>query len=413
MWRPHKVYKLRIPGILMNHGCSNGGPFRNLCGPAVADTMPERGFFLDEDIMGQTRTRTSSDNVTRRGFLRIGAGSVAGWSLAGVPAMAKPASNEFRCIFLNLVGGPSHLDTWDPKPEAPAEYRGPFRAIRTKVPGVVVTELFPRLAGILDKIVLVRSVYHEEAPIHESGFQLIQTGQLVQAEVGGPHVGRQFRGQTALVPGPLQSTGVRISQGQDHLDLVHVSHLLHNEPIRTRDAYGDYAFGRSCLIARQLIERNVRCVTVNMFDTVYDRLSWDCHHDGGSLNVGLDDYRDSLGPMFDKTYTALILDLERRGLLGNTLVVAAGEFGRSPKLNLRGGRDHWTGAWTVLFAGGGMRGGQVLGSTDRLGREPRDRPVHASAIANTVLHAAGLPWHARYRHGEPLRELLGRNAVVA
>jgi uncharacterized protein (DUF1501 family) len=150
-----------------------------------------------------------------------------------------------------------------------------------------------------------------------------------------------------------------------------------------------------------------------MFNTVFDTLSWDCHADGGALGTTLLDYRDFVCPMFDFAFSALVLDLESRGLLGRTLIVATGEFGRSPKINWRGGRDHWTRVWTALFAGGGVRGGQVIGGSDRLGREPRDRPVHAGAIANTILHAAELPWTASYRHAEPIYELFNGPRDVA
>jgi uncharacterized protein (DUF1501 family) len=154
-----------------------------------------------------------------------------------------------------------------------------------------------------------------------------------------------------------------------------------------------------------MVEQGASFVTVNMFDSVYNTLSWDCHADGAALNVRLSDYREHLGPMFDLAFSSLLLDLESRGLLQKTLVVATGEFGRSPRINLRGGRDHWTRAWTAIFAGGGVKGGQVIGGTDRLGREPLDRPVHASAIANTILFAADLSPSVQYRNGEPIREL--------
>jgi len=370
-----------------------------------------------EDIMRPTRTLSSSTSVTRRGILRLGASSLAAWALAGDSASARPAG-DFRCLFLNLLGGPSHLDTFDPKPDAPTEYRGPFRPIRTRVPGIAVTELFPRLAGILNRVALVRSVYHDEAPIHETGLQLLQTGRVTREQEGYGHVAGSLGGAALpLIPGPIQNTGVRISHGQEGLSPLPLNAAeawreLGRESDTTRESYGTHAFGRSCLLARRLLERGTRAISVNMFETVYSSLSWDCHQDGGSLNVGLRDYRDHLAPVFDQTYTALILDLEQRGLLRDTLVVAAGEFGRSPKLNLRGGRDHWTGAWTVLLAGGGVTGGAVLGRTDRLGRVPTDRPVHASAIANTILHAAGLSWTAHYPNGGPLHELLGRSVTV-
>src|SRR5207244_2434904 len=157
-----------------------------------------------------------------------------------------------------------------------------------------------------------------------------------------------------------------------------------------RDRYGRNTFGQSCLLARRLVEHGVRLVTVNMFDTVFNAITWDCHADGGSLAVTLDDYKETLCPMFDVAYTALLDDLRQRGLLENTLVVAMGEFGRTPELNARGGRDHWPGVWSVLFAGGGVRGGQVVGASDRTGSEPRDRPVTPAEIAATVYKGMGI-----------------------
>src|SRR5207249_3963549 len=133
------------------------------------------------------------------------------------------------------------------------------------------------------------------------------------------------------------------------------------EAVRAR--YGRNTFGQSCLLARRLVESGVRLVTVNMFDTVFNQITWDCHADGGSLASSLGDYADPLCPMFDLAYTALLEDLAQRGMLEKTLVLAMGEFGRTPQLNPRGGRDHWPGVWTVLFAGGDVRGGQVLGSS--------------------------------------------------
>lgn len=356
--------------------------------------------------MASIRTRSSSITITRRGLLRLGAGSVAALGFGQVPVFA--ASREFRCIFLNLVGGPSHMDTWDPKPQAPLEYRGPFRDICTNVPGIHISEFFPRMARLADRYALVRSVYHNEAPIHETGQQLIQAGTIVQPQ----HIGHKMTKNATplLYPGTIANTGVQISHGQDRLLEAHgCLQQLDREPVKLRESYGHHEFGQSCLLARQAIEQGHRCVTVNMFRTVYDSLSWDCHADGGSLNMNLMDYRDRLAPMFDATYSTLLCDLESRGLLETTMVVATGEFGRSPKINLRGGRDHWTGVWTALFAGGGVRGGQVIGSSDRLGMEPVSRPVHASAIANTILHAAGVRPDVRYRDGEPIVELFGSN----
>jgi uncharacterized protein (DUF1501 family) len=124
-----------------------------------------------------------------------------------------------------------------------------------------------------------------------------------------------------------------------------------------------------------------------MFDTVFNEITWDCHADGGSLSSTLDDYQRVLCPMFDHAYTALLEDLKQRGMLENTLVLAMGEFGRTPRLNPRGGRDHWPGCWTILFAGDGVVGGQVIGCSDKIGSEPSDRPVRPEEVAATVYRA--------------------------
>ena len=132
------------------------------------------------------------------------------------------------------------------------------------------------------------------------------------------------------------------------------------------------------------MQRGVKLVTVNMFDTVFGQVTWDCHANGGDLNTTLDDYRDILCPMFDRAFSALLDDLEQRGMLESTLVVAMGEFGRTPRLNSRGGRDHWPGVWSGLLAGGPMPGGQVIGASDPHGREPADRPMPLPELVATV-----------------------------
>ena len=157
-----------------------------------------------------------------------------------------------------------------------------------------------------------------------------------------------------------------------------------------RRQYGMNTFGQSCLLARRLIEQGARLVTVNMFDTVFNQITWDCHADGASLPTTLEDYRATLCPMFDWAYTALLEDLSQRGLLKQTLVVAMGEFGRTPQLNPRGGRDHWPGVWSILFAGAGVRGGQIIGSSDALGGEPKDRPISPQEVAASIYHGLGI-----------------------
>lgn len=353
---------------------------------------------------------SSSSSLTRRSLLQLGAGSLV--ALTGARTFAMPlASREYRCIFLNLVGGPSQLDTWDPKPQAPSEYRGPFRAISTNVPGIQISELFPRMATMAHRYALVRSVYHDAAPIHETGQQLIQTGKLIPAESCVPHP-LSASSKNLVLPGKMENTGVQLSHGQDGLSDAGESFRHEVGSSKLQESYGQHEFGRACLQARAAIEQGHRLVTVNMFRTVYDTLSWDCHADGYSLNVNLQDYRNHVAPMFDNAYTALLTDLESRGLLETTLVIAAGEFGRSPKINLRGGRDHWADAWTVLLAGGGIQGGQVVGSTDRLGMKPTSRPVHASAIANTMLNRLGIQPVIDHQDGAPLNDLFSRKTLA-
>lgn len=390
------------------------------------------------------------DGLTRRDFLRVGALGAGAVSLSLADLQGGAPRKDINCILLFLVGGPSQLDTWDPKPDAPESIRGPFRPIATKVPGIRIAEHFPRMAQCAHRYALVRSVHHEEAPIHETGHQMMQTGHLFRGGREYPHYGAVLSHQRGprvagmppfvVLPAPLGNTGVSVSHGQGAgaLGSRHEPFVLHTDPTglwhdraalfavdtahRAYDAgmghspalqalftaqakkafdlsgenvdlrlrYGSNTFGQSCLLARRLIEHGVRLATVNMFDTVFDSITWDCHADGGALPTTLDDYRNILCPMFDRAYSALLDDLEGRGLLETTLVVAMGEFGRTPLLNPRGGRDHWPGVWSILFAGGGVRGGQVVGSSDRIGSEPRDRPVTPAEVAATIYHVLGI-----------------------
>jgi hypothetical protein len=386
------------------------------------------------------------DGLSRRDFLRVGAlgAGAMGLSLADLQAQGSPG-REVSCILLFLVGGPSHLDTWDLKPAAPLEVRGPFNPIRTRIPGIHISEHFPRMATLADRFALVRSVHHQEAPIHETGQQLLQTGRLSRPGEAFPHYGsvlsHQFgprKGMPPFVvlPARMGNTGVSVSHGQEAGTLGHQhepfviegnpaqddalvaavdqaqrsyeqergepgftslfrsevkkAFALERENQTLRHSYGLNTFGQSCLLARRLVEQGVRLVTVNMFDTVFNDITWDCHADGGALPTRLEDYRDILCPMFDRAYSSLLEDLHSRGLLDTTLVLAMGEFGRTPYLNPRGGRDHWPGCWTVLFAGGGVQGGQVVGSSDRIGAEPIDRPVTPAEVAASVYHALGI-----------------------
>jgi Protein of unknown function (DUF1501) len=421
------------------------------------------------------------DGLTRRDFLRVGAASAGavGLTLADLNRLHADNKKDINCILLFLVGGPSHLDTWDLKPNAPDTVRGPFKPIKTNVSGIEICEHFPLMAQMADRYALLRSVHHKAAPVHETGHQMMQTGYLFRGGQEYPHYGSvvshlKGRGSEGLppfvvLPSPIGNTGVSVSHGQsaaylgakhepfflrgdpgarnfqvsdltvtgvdpsrmksrkellDSIDGVHRAFDatedsrsrdnayeqafgllfadkakrafdIHAERDEVRGRYGRNTFGQGCLLARRLIEHGVRLVTVNMFDTVFNEITWDCHADGGSLAVNLNDYKETLCPMFDLAYTALLEDLQQRGMLDNTLVVAMGEFGRTPQLNPRGGRDHWPGAWSVLFAGAGVRGGQVIGSSDKTGAEPRDRPISPAEIAASVYKGLGIDLNTR------------------
>jgi hypothetical protein len=323
------------------------------------------------------------------------------------------------------VGGPSHIDTFDPKPNAPENIRGPFRPICTNVPGIQICEHLPLLAKQADRFALIRSVHHTAAPIHETGHQFMQTGRLFREGVEYPHFGsalsyargakERFVPPFVLLPWAIQNTGVNVSHGQTSGSLGDEfgprlvpagrsawnrnSNFAALDPkLDGNDAisrYGMNPFGWSVRMARKLVELGVRFVTVNMFDTVFNNITWDCHADGGSLATTLHDYAGKLCPIFDRACSTLLDDLHERGMLSNTLVLAMGEFGRTPKINPRGGRDHWTGAWSILLAGAGIRGGQVVGSSDQIGAEVRDRPVTPAEIAATVYHALGMRTDAK------------------
>jgi Protein of unknown function (DUF1501) len=413
------------------------------------------------------RSRADRSELGRRDLLRLG-GMGLGWLGLGASAVAAESSLEVPAadrsvILLLLLGGPSQLETWDPKPDAPSEVRGPFGSIATRCPGVRISEHLPRLAARMDRLAIVRSLCHDEAPIHETGCQLLQTGRLCRAGEEAPHFGSlaaHLRGARngmptfALIPGPIRATGIDIPHGQSSAWLgarcdpfslgsdpagpdfdAHAARVrarasflseaaaetspenafdIASEPDRLRDAYGRTTFGQSCLLACRLVEAGVRVVTVNMFETVFNQVTWDCH--GAAPFSTLDDYARVLLPAFDRAFSALIDDLDRRGLLRSTLVVATGEFGRTPRVNAAGGRDHWPGVWSVALAGAGIRGGQVLGRSDAHAAYPADRPVSPLDLLASIYHSLGID-SARYlarrdgqpfalvERGQPIREL--------
>ncbi len=426
------------------------------------------------------RSVSFCDGMRRRDFLHAGALSLLGLGLTDhfrlKAAGAIDRGREKNCIFLMLVGGPSQLDLWDMKPNAPSEIRGPYKPIRTNVPGIEISEIFPRMARQADKYALLRSCYHTAAAVHDTGHQMMQTGRLFQGGIEHPSVGcvlsklRGPRGDApphVLLPRPIGATGGNMPHGHSagFLGKQYDPFILNSDPSqpnfrvpdmlppdyitaartdrrrrlremvdgsvaelesafkasqdarllddnfnqaytlmssakmreafdltkedeKTRDRYGRNRFGMSCLLARRMIERGVRYVTINMFETVFNEITWDIH--GSAPFSPIACYRDLVGPMFDNGYSSLLEDLHDRGLLEDTLVVATGEFGRTPKINPAGGRDHWPQCWTMLMAGGGVRGGQVIGSSDEIGAYPKDRPVAPGEVAATICHSLGI-----------------------
>jgi Protein of unknown function (DUF1501) len=336
---------------------------------------------------------------SRRQFLQasaVGAGALLAPRVGAAPRAIVPTADSV--IFLMLTGGPSQLDTWDPKPGAPSDVRSPFAPIRTKVPGLHVTELFPQMATIADKFALVRSVHHTDAPIHEIGFQWVNTGRLFRDGPVWPSVGAVVDHLLERKGGHFSiwfvwpnraevNTGLAVSKGQG----TGWRELGAKDPCRLGPGFRtDVVFDYSCAVAARPDMTDVRFFTINHFTTVFDAPSWDCHAASGALRCSLNDYRDTVAPNFDTAFTQLVTDLDQRGLLERTLVIATGEFGRTPKLNCNGGRDHWPGVWTTIFAGGGVKGGQAIGSSDAIGSEPKDRPVHARDIPATIFRALGI-----------------------
>jgi uncharacterized protein (DUF1501 family) len=367
---------------------------------------------------------------TRREFLHTAAAGAAGLAVAGRASASPPAATPKSTVFINMIGGPSQLDTFDPKPNAPSDVRGPFGPIRTNVPGLHLSELFPNLAKMADTFALIRSMHHTAPPIHEAGLQLNNTGHLFRDDDVWPSMGNVWThlngehhvgaGRRHYIAGCNDvETGIAIEKGfgPGFLNgLVEAQAgsangvgggLLQRFVAEGRmdPRFGLTPFAHMCHGAVNSIAKFPgRFLTLNMYPTVFDSPSWDCHADRGSLGTTLDDYRTTVAPEFDRAVSRLLEALAERGLLDTTLVVATGEFGRTPKLNANGGRDHWANCWTTLIAGGGVKGGQVLGASDGIGAEPADRPVTPQELVATVYHALGVSKSATIPgpQGEPV-----------
>ena len=372
----------------------------------------------------------STNHNTRRSFLRICLGGGGVWLTASLDneLSAKPSADNRAMIQLWLSGGPSHLDTFDPKPGH--ANGGEFRPIGTAADGVQICEHLPQLAKQMNHVALIRSMTSKEGS-HERGRYLVQTGYLPAGDtehpafgsivsdefgeensaipnyvsVGLPSVGSGFLGMQHAafhIPNPeskppnttlpagvnsnrfsrrlsmlksLEDGFVATRRGREsreHFDVYQQSVRLmkarelaafdlSRERDAVRDAYGRTPLGQGCLLARRLIQAGVRCVQVSLS-------GWDTHVRNFAAN------RELMG-ILDPAYASLLRELNDMGLLESTLVVCMGEFGRTPKINQLGGRDHWPQTWTAALAGGGIRGGQVIGKTSPDGMEVADRPV--------------------------------------
>lgn len=430
--------------------------------------------------IGNVRVPTCSGHgPTRRNFLQVGSAGLVGLSLPALTGLQSAKAIDEKqakiknCITIFLVGSPGHVDTWDMKPDAPADVRGKFSPISTKVTGIQICEHFPLMARMMDKVALIRSLYYRTGATHENGQRWMMTGHDFNPDSMKPHCGSvisrvfgqkselpanvilpeaigntgagNLHGQTAAYLGsahepfflkadpsapdfkvgdleaPKGLDGFRLDARKKLLDQFDTiqrrtetrttqmhdsayerafrlltsprakeSFDLGKEPEKLRDRYGRNTFGQSCLMARRLIEGGVRYVTVNHFETVFNLTCWDMHADGGGLNNTYLDYERHLCPQFDLAFTALIEDLEQRGLLQETVVAVLSEFGRTPRLNGRGGRDHYPDAWTNFLVGGNIRGGQVIGATDKIGAKPIDNPIEPPQLLASIYHGMGI-----------------------
>ncbi len=474
-------------------------------------------------MLSLVSSHRGSSPIPRREWLRVGGLSAVGLSLptllaargataatsSAVPAFSGELGATFgrakNVIFLWLQGGPPQHETFDPKPDAPLEIRGPFKPISTNVPGIQFSELLPRTSRYADRLAVVRSLSTRDDNHDVSGYWLLTgypylTGSARQIKPSDwPYFGSVVKmlkpseklpaltsvwipdamrlndnvtpaGQTAGFLGAVweperfvgdpalpeyQIEGLRLPEGvqsvrmdqrremlrqleaqlhgrslshvaawdrlsQQAFDLVtsgeaRAAFDLSREPDAVRDRYGRYTWGQSVLLARRLIEAGVRLVHVNWArdpgDNAVDNPLWDTH----SLNA--DRLQDNLCPQFDPTFAALMDDLSERGLLDETLVVVIGEFGRTPKINVNGGRDHWGHVFSFAMAGAGIRGGQVIGASDRDGAYPASTPLTGGDLTATIFHLLGIDpggvFHDRQNRphpltkGEPIAGLLG------
>lgn len=426
--------------------------------------------------------------TTRRGFLKVGSLALGGLTLPGLlrarAAQGGPTKKK-SIILIWQAGGPSHIDMYDLKPNAPAEFRGEFKPIATNVNGIQIGEHLPYQAKIMDKLAIVRSAYHTNAG-HGMGSQWMLTGYQptievndnifpstgsVVAKMNGPNdpglpayvnlprllnLGKaaylgasynpfapdndpnqdSFQVRNLKLPGRVDAA--RLDRRKDLLkdidtirrdidtrgDLLGLDTFyrealemvtdtkaqkafdVQKEPMKLRDQYGRNDLGQCCLLARRLVEAGVTFVTIQAGG------GWDSHKDN------FKQLKTSLLPKFDQALAGLVSDLHERGLQDDVLVLAYGEFGRTPRINTDAGRDHWPGAMSIVYAGGGLKMGQVIGTTDSTAAYPTSKPYTPGCVLSTMYHVLGIDHkHVFYddaqrpmpilAEGEPIKELVG------
>ena len=420
------------------------------------------------------------DGIGRRDFLRAGAAGGAGLTLANYLQLThadelNASATAKSAIFINLNGGPSHLDTFDLKPDAPEEYRGVFNPIQTNVPGITISEHLPKLAQVMDKFCILRGVSHSVAA-HQLGTEYINTGNRPlpslkypgfsavaskelscdprlpasvaiprsQQQAGflgvryvpmntsaTPVAGKPFRVRGMSLNGGLTVNDVEkrrnlltqldtifhdVEENNQLLDALNQfgqrAHTMISSPMaRTAfdiskedpnfaKPFGETGLGGSCLLAVRLIEAGVKFVTVT-------NGGWDTHRDNWAA------LKDRQLPPFDEALSALFAGLETRGLLESTVVYVTGEFGRTPKINNeRVGRDHYPRNMFMLMAGGGVKGGQVLGESDEKGTMPKDEGFSPDDVAASFYHTLGINHKKEYHTNTGRPVTIVRNGDV-
>ena len=467
-----------------------------------------RGSEINEDGFGTLarsvmfsifgdRIRTRN-GISRREMLRVGGLGFSGLMLSDLLRTRATAATRIQagqfgkakaCILIFNYGGPSHLDMWDLKPDAPKEIRGEFKPIATSVPGIAIAEHLPRLAKLANRYSVVRSVNHRDndhaigaylaltgyshpknailgieppampqdmpslgsvvsklRPAEKPVFSYVTLGELRHfgnndslgqnggclgktydpftipfvrpfngaldmqgiAAVMAPADSEQLHGRRRLLdqvnlaaPALEATAGMRTLDASTRraFELLASSATrdafdIQKEPQKIRAGFGPVPFSQNCLLARRLVEAGVPLVTVYSASN----RDWDTH------GANFKSLKDTLLPPMDQGVSALLLDLESRGLLDETLVVWMGDMGRTPRINKDAGRDHWSFCYSVVMAGGGIRGGQVYGSSDRTAAYPSTNPVSPADVAATIYHLLGIDSrsHLTDQQGRPI-----------